>query len=100
MAVCLQPGPEPVLDAPVRFGGCSVFCCKAPREGRRTERFRQVNEDSAILHHDALEFANGKTVLLNTLRRGRFTTVIQLPVACDQLWLKAERSLNSSARAG
>ena len=31
------------------------------------------------MHHDALEFPDGKVVLLNDLREGQIATVIQLP---------------------
>jgi hypothetical protein len=45
----------------------------------RTAIFRQVNKDRAYTHHDALEFPDGKIVLLTTLRSGQQATVLQLP---------------------
>ena len=46
--------------------------------GARLARFRQINRGSNS-HHDALEFANGKIVLLTKLRPGQRATVLQLP---------------------
>jgi len=45
----------------------------------RTAIFRQVNKGRARTHHDALEFPDGKIVLLTTLRPGQQATVLQLP---------------------
>lgn len=100
VAVCLRPGTELVFDAPVSFRGFFRFLLQAHQDSCRTARFRQVNEGNPILHHDALEFANGQIVLLTNLRRGQFATVIQLPVERDQQWPKPSISLPSSARAG
>jgi hypothetical protein len=44
-------------------------------------RFRQVNMDRANVHHDALEFADGRIVLVHTLREGQYATVLQLPAS-------------------
>jgi hypothetical protein len=44
-------------------------------------RFRQINLSDAHAHHDALEFPNGRIVLLTRLRPGQRATVIQLPAA-------------------
>jgi hypothetical protein len=41
--------------------------------------FRQVNKDQPLAHHDALELADGRVVLLTTLCEGREATVLQLP---------------------
>ena len=44
-------------------------------------RFRRVNEDRQLVHHDALELPSGKVVLLTRLLVGQRATVLQLPVA-------------------
>jgi hypothetical protein len=49
--------------------------------GARVARFRQINLDYPTAHHDALEFANGKVVLVNALRPGQRATVLQLPAS-------------------
>ena len=79
VAVCLKPGTEMAFDAPVAFSGFFRFLLQAHHHDCRTARFRHVNEDNPLLHHDALEFANGQIVLLTHLRKGQFATVIQLP---------------------
>ena len=45
----------------------------------RTAIFRQVNKDVPRMHHDALEFPDGQTVLLTELVEGQEATVLQLP---------------------
>jgi hypothetical protein len=42
-------------------------------------RFRQVNMDNPNVHHDALEFPEGKTVLVTRLTVRQTATVLQLP---------------------
>lgn len=48
--------------------------------GDKVARFRRIGIDQPNMHHDALEFANGKIVFLTTLRPGQRATVVQLPV--------------------
>ncbi len=83
IAVCLLPGTELVFDKLVAFRGFFSFLLQAHQHGCRTARFRHVNESNPLLHHDALEFANGQVVLLTHLRKGQVATVIQLPVGRD-----------------
>ena len=45
----------------------------------QTAIFRQVNKDKVAAHHDALEFPDGRTVLLTLLCEGQAATVLQLP---------------------
>jgi hypothetical protein len=45
----------------------------------QTAIFRQVNKDQPRVHHDALEFPDGQTVLLTELVEGQEATVLQLP---------------------
>jgi hypothetical protein len=47
----------------------------------RLARFRQINLDQPTQHHDALEFANGRIVLVTDLVVGLRATVLQLPVS-------------------
>jgi len=44
-----------------------------------TAIFRQVNKSEPFKHHDALEFPDGRIVLLTRLREGQEATVLQLP---------------------
>src|SRR6516164_11107148 len=55
VAVCLLPGTEIAFDENVeceRFGG--ILPSKKIRQ--RLARFRQINMDDPVSHHDALEF--------------------------------------------
>ena len=44
-----------------------------------TAIFRQVNKNEQRTHHDALEFPDGRIVLLTQLCSGQEATVLQLP---------------------
>ena len=44
-----------------------------------TAIFRQVNKNEQFKHHDALEFPDGRIVLLTRLSEGQEATVLQLP---------------------
>ena len=46
----------------------------------RTAIFRQINKEVPSTHHDALEFPDGRIVLLTFLEEGQQATVLQLPV--------------------
>jgi len=79
VAVCLLPGTEIAFDENVeceRFGG--ILPSKKIRQ--RLARFRQINMDDPVSHHDALEFPDGEVVLLTRLSEGQRATVLQLPV--------------------
>jgi hypothetical protein len=43
-------------------------------------KFQQVNKAKRHAYHDALEFPDGKIVLLTQLREGQHATVLQMPV--------------------
>ncbi|MFZ0110219.1 MAG: hypothetical protein WAL01_12065, partial [Pseudolabrys sp.] len=47
--------------------------------GHATAIFRQVNKYEPMMHHDALEFPDGRIVLLTKLSEGQEATVLQLP---------------------
>ena len=44
-----------------------------------TAIFRQVNREHPHMHHDAVEFPDGRSVLLTLLAEGQNATVLQLP---------------------
>jgi hypothetical protein len=54
-------------------------------------KFRQVNKGKSNSHHDALEFPDGKIVLLTQLCKGQRATVLQLPVASPATANEAQR---------
>jgi hypothetical protein len=82
VAVCLMPGTElafaseaeyshPFQRLLPKFGFGKIGACAA--------RFRQANLEYPTMHHDALEFANGRIVLVHALRPGQRVMVLQLP---------------------
>jgi hypothetical protein len=77
-AVCLRPGTEIVFD----YAEVVLFRKKIKV---RLARFRQINMDNpAQHHHDALEFANGRTVSLTDLVAGQKAKILQLPAPMSQ----------------
>jgi hypothetical protein len=77
-AVCVLPGTELAFTAPIRL--CyRLFGWKADVLKHTTAIFRQVNKDNPRTHHDALEFPDGKMVLLTHVLEGQEATVLQLP---------------------
>ena len=80
VAVCLLPGTEVVFEKEVLFVQGWSFFHKHKAVGT-VARFRQVNMDRPNVHHDALEFADGRIALVHALREGQHATVLQLPAA-------------------
>ena len=63
-----------------------------------TAIFRQINKDSPLTHHDALEFPDGQMVLLTDLFEGQEATVLQLPAnPLPQLRPRPRSALHTSA---
>lgn len=79
VAVCLLPGTELSFDEAAEQEARLTFL-PYQKIGSTVARFRHVNEDQPHRHHDALEFSNGKIVLLTHLRKGQRASVLQLPV--------------------
>ena len=78
IAVCVLPGTELVFACEVEI---LSFWLSRKSIGHRTAIFRQVNKDLPHTHHDALEFPDGRQVLLTHLCEGQHATVLQLPSA-------------------
>jgi hypothetical protein len=79
MAVCVLPGTELAFADDVACLPTGLFRWNAKIANHRTAIFRQINKDKMAAHHDALEFPNGRTVLLTLLCEGQAATVLQLP---------------------
>ena len=77
VAVCVLPGTELAFEKEVR---CETGILFAWRLGHKVARFRQVNKGRSNVPHDALEFPDGRIVLLTQLCKGQHATVLQLPV--------------------
>jgi hypothetical protein len=78
--VCVLPGTELAFATTVR---CSLRGGLFGRVSKvlnyTTVIFRQVNKGTPLMHHDALEFPDGQTVLLTDVFEGQEATVLQLP---------------------
>ena len=79
-AICLLPGTELAFEKEVR---CETGMILSWGLGHKVAKFRQVNKGQSKVHHDALEFPDGKTVLLTQLCKGQRATVLQLPACTD-----------------
>ena len=81
VAVCLLPGTEIAFDENVecepKFG---IGILPNKKIGQQLARFRQINMQNAMIHHDALEFPDGQVVLLTRRCEGQRATVLQLPI--------------------
>ena len=84
MAVCLLPGTEISFQNEVQrelTGFQLIFGRRKAVVPHTVARFRQINLDNPITHHDALEFPDGEVVLLTHLLPGQHATVLQLPAS-------------------
>jgi hypothetical protein len=79
MAVCVMPGTELAFAREVACLPTGLLGWKTKTINHQTAIFRQVNKDKVAAHHDALEFPDGRTVLLTLLCEGQAATVLQLP---------------------
>jgi hypothetical protein len=78
MAVCLLPGTEIAFPNGVRIKHRSFWLAATDCQLLHGD-FRQINKQSPRTHHDAVEFADGHTVLLTNLPKGQLAAVLQLP---------------------
>ena len=76
VAVCLLPGTELSFEKEVQRDIGIVVGWKL---GHSLAKFQHVNKNQPNVHYDALEFPDGKIVLLTQLREGQYATVLQLP---------------------
>jgi hypothetical protein len=72
----LLPGTELAFEKEVQCETAFVFRSKL---GHTVAKFRKINKDQSNVPHDALEFPDGKIVLLTHLCEGQRATVLQLP---------------------
>jgi hypothetical protein len=92
VAVCLLPGTELAFDENVKCRPLfDIGFLPSKKIGQRLARFRQINMDSTVTHHDALEFPDGQVVLLTRLCEGQRATVLQLPAAAHTVRSRGER---------
>jgi hypothetical protein len=97
VAVCLLPGTEVAFEKEVQYDRFLVLfpSMKYAYLEKKVARFRQINVGKAMVHHDALEFPDGETVLLTRLCEGQRATVLQLPASTRPV-SEAERQKRDS----
>src|SRR5262245_25892761 len=78
VAVCLLPGTELAFEKEVECDASFRFL-PTRKSPHKVARFRQVNLNRPHMHHDALEFPDGKIVLVTVLCEGHHATLRQLP---------------------
>jgi hypothetical protein len=79
-AVCILPGTELAFDGAVKVSDRHFIAdWQVETLAYATAIFRQVNKNEPMKHHDALEFPDGRIVLLTNLQEGQAATVLQLP---------------------
>ena len=79
VAVCVLPGTELAFSCPVTLTDHRFMGWKVEILAHATAIFRHVNKNEPMKHHDALEFPDGRIVLLTRLSEGQVATVLQLP---------------------
>jgi hypothetical protein len=80
VAVCVLPGTELAFASAVTVRYPRFLAgWKVETLAYSTAIFRQVNKHDPRVHHDALEFSDGRIVLLTKLMVGQEATVLQLP---------------------
>lgn len=89
VAVCLLPGTEIAFEHDVECEA-ALGILPSRKIGQRLARFRQVNMDQPCVHHDALEFPDGKVILVTRLREGQRATVLQMPANARTAEIAAE----------
>jgi len=97
VAVCLLPGTELAFEKTVRWHRpFKLF--RLPEHSGKVVRFRQINLDQRRAHHDAVELANGRIVLVTDLCEGQHAKVLQLP-AVPKAGRQTDRSATEAAGA-
>ncbi len=79
VAVCVLPGTELSFANEVSCLPTGLIAWRGKVVEHKTAIFRQINKEKVVAHHDALEFPDGRIVLLTSLSEGQQATVLQLP---------------------
>jgi hypothetical protein len=79
LAVCILPGTELSFAADVTRIPMGLLPWWGRKIGHKTAIFRQINTNRLAAHHDAVEFPDGRIVLLTHLSADQHATVLQLP---------------------
>ena len=79
VVVCVRPGTELSFAEEVTFSATGLLGWWHIVINHKTAIFRQINKERIAAHHDALEFPDGRIVLLTFLLEDQQATVLQLP---------------------
>jgi hypothetical protein len=79
VVVCVRPGTELSFAREVTCQPIGILGWRDKVIRHKTAIFRQINKEKMAAHHDALEFPDGKIVLLTCLSESQQATVLQLP---------------------
>jgi hypothetical protein len=82
VAVCLLPGTELAFEQKVQF--YSRWVWKRTIDFR-VGKFGTIGKEDPQRHHDAVEFPDGRSVLVTLLLPGQRVSVLQLPVNPAQI---------------
>jgi hypothetical protein len=77
VAVCLLPGTELAFEKDIQYS--NRFSLLRFGLGYRIARFRQFNIDNPHDEHDALEFQDGRIVMVSELAADQTATVVKVP---------------------
>jgi len=84
VAVCLRAGTELAFHNNVQYDRTfSLF--RRLFVQHKVARFHQLNTENPSVHHDALEFPDGRIVMVTRLTPGQRATVLQLPVSLERV---------------
>ena len=78
VAVCVLPGTELAFEAHVQHHH-ALSPRGMARVNHKVARFRQLNLENPLVHHDALEFPGGEIVMVTHVVAGQKAIVLQLP---------------------
>jgi len=84
VTACLLPGTEVAFDNDVQVeAGLGIFSSwkRDKAIGAKVARFREIDMNKPHVHHDALEFPDGRFVVVTRLVEGQRATVLQLPAS-------------------
>jgi hypothetical protein len=82
VAVCVLPGTELSFASEVTCIPRWPLAIGVIKH--KTAIFRRINQSDRNAHHDALEFPDGRIVLLTLLAGGQKATVLQLPATAAE----------------
>ena len=77
VAVCMLPGTERAFAEAVKYDNRWIWTREI---NFRVGKFGMIDPDVPDRHHDAIEFPDGRRVLVTQLSEGQRVTVLQLPV--------------------